>query len=96
MTVTVKFTHDVYEDVLMQATFTVKKGVYTGIDLVADNVTGTFDGVTRYFVHATAPEGWDISYSTNGRTVKGVTEVKVVFSHAYYEDVVKTVTITVE
>jgi len=93
--VIVKFSHDVYGDVYRQATFTVEKGTYAGGDLVAHDVTGTFDGTTRYFVQATAPEGWEIAYSTNGRTVKGVTEVKVVFTHAYYETVVKTVYIRV-
>ena len=95
--ITIKFVHDsgVYNDVLMSAILTVTKGDYTGNDLVVEDVFGIYDGTTEYTVEATAPEGWDINYSSNGRVVEGVTTVTVTFSHPYYNDVVKTADITV-
>jgi len=93
-TVYVKFSHDVYEDVIKQATLTVTKANYAGEDLVADDVSGFYNG-TVYAVVPTAPEGWEITTSGNSRRVVGESIVQVAFTHPYYNDVVKTATISV-
>ena len=95
LSVLVRFTHELYYPVVKEVTFTVTKATYTGDDLVAESVTGVYDGVTVWSIEATAGEGWEIFYSTNDRRVAGVTTVTVTFTHDGYETVTKTVTITV-
>jgi len=90
----VRFTHDVYKDVVRLVTFAVVPAVYDGDELIASDVTGYYNG-TRYAVTASAPSEWEIFYSTNGRTVPGQTTVTVTFTREGYVPVVKTATITV-
>ena len=80
---------------MKEVTFTVAPAVYEGTELVAESVTGFYDGVTRYEITASAPTDWEIFYSTNGRTVPGVTTVCVTFTKDGYAPVQKTATLTV-
>lgn len=87
--VTVLFIHPGYETVRKDVTLTVTKAEYTGDDLIVDNAAATYDG-NEHSLTASAPNGWKIAYLNNARTNAGETLVTVVFSHAQYEDVVKT------
>ena len=93
--VKVTFTHDDYESIEMTATLTINKAVYEGNDIVCEDMTYTYDGNIKSII-ATAPDGWEISYTNNSHSEKGEYEVKVTFTNPNYETIEKTVTLTIE
>ena len=93
--VKVTFTHDDYEDIEMTATLTINKAVYTGDDLLVSDMTYKYDGNIKSII-ASAPEGWEVSYTNNSQSEKGEYQVTVTFTNPNYETVEKVVTLTIE
>ena len=92
--VTVTFTHPNYNPITQTVKLTINKAVYEGKDLYAENVEYVYDGSEKHVI-ASAPSGWTVKYENNGQIEVGEYEVTVIFSHANYEDVVKTVKLNI-
>lgn len=92
--VTVTFTHPNYNPVVKKAMLIIEKTNYTGNDLYVSDASYDYDGDAKYVI-ASAPHGWNISYENNGQIEAGVYEVTITFSHQNYNDVVKTVRLTI-
>ena len=58
-------------------------------------MTYKYDGNIKSII-ASAPEGWEISYTNNSHSEKGEYEVTVTFTNPNYETIEKTVTLTIE
>ena len=71
----------------------VSKAQYTGNGLVAKNTTKAYTG-KQVLVDVEMEEGWTFTQTGDDVNV-GTYTVTVTFTHAYYEDVIKEVTLTI-
>ena len=93
--VTVTFTHPTYEEVTQKVNLTITKAIYTGDELIAQDMTYEYDENVKSII-ASCPNDWTIEYVNNGQTEKGEYEVTVIFTNPNYETVEKTVTLTIK
>ena len=93
--VKVIFSHPNYEDIIQNVSLTISKAVYTGNDLIVEDMTYEYDGNIKSIL-ASAPVGWEIEYENNSQVEEGSYQVIVRFIHKNYETVEKVVTLTIQ